>query len=68
MSKVKVEVTGAVVDGNPSGSIIEVDEKSADKLENIGYVRKVVEESKPKQKTTPRKSKSKSKEDSEDNK
>ena len=39
MSKVKVEVTGAVVDGVPNGSTIEIDERSAKAFEAKGYVR-----------------------------
>lgn len=48
MAKVKVEVTGAYVDGSAPGSTIEIDKKSAKHLEAIGYVRKVTEKAAPK--------------------
>lgn len=41
MAKVKVEVTGAIVDGKFPGEQLEVEEKSADYLEKIGYVKKL---------------------------
>ena len=50
MSNVKVRVTGAVVDGNAHGSVIEIDAKSAEHLVSLGYVELVAEESKPKAK------------------
>ena len=50
MSNVKVRVTGAVVDGNAHGSVIEIDGKSAEHLVSLGYVELVAEESKPKAK------------------
>lgn len=46
MAKIKVEVLGAVVDGNASGSTIEIDARSAKSLEANGYVR--ILEDKPK--------------------
>ena len=42
MAKVKVEVLDAVVDGYTKGEQIEVEAKSAEALEKIGYVKKVV--------------------------
>ncbi|MBM7600431.1 hypothetical protein JOC34_002822 [Virgibacillus halotolerans] len=39
MAKIKVEVTGAIVDGHAPGSTISVEGKSAEYLEGIGYVR-----------------------------
>jgi len=39
MAKVLVETIGAIVDGRPIGSKIEIDERSAKHLEKIGYVR-----------------------------
>lgn len=47
MSKLKVEVTGAVVDGFPIGSTIEIDGRSAKALEAKGYVR-ILPQEKPK--------------------
>ncbi|MEK3887259.1 hypothetical protein [Bacillus sp. FSL K6-3431] len=47
MAKVKVEVTGAVVDGNAPGSTIEIDASSAKALEANGYVRILKEKPKP---------------------
>jgi hypothetical protein len=46
--KVRLEVTGAYVDGHGPGSIVSVDEKSAKQLESIGYgkILKDVEEPK----------------------
>lgn len=41
--KVKVEVIGAEVDGNPVGSMIEIAEKSANSLEKRGYVKYVAD-------------------------
>ncbi len=43
MAKVKVEVTGAYVDGQGPGSIVTVDEKVAEHLERNGYGKKVEE-------------------------
>lgn len=37
--KVTVETIGAVIDRNPIGSTIEIDERSAKALEALGYVR-----------------------------
>ena len=63
MANVKVEVTGAYVDGHKPGSTIEITKKSADYLESLGYVKKVKEA--PKQEksedTSEKKPKSKSK-------
>ena len=39
MAKTKVEVLSAVVDGKGSGSTLEIDEKSAEFLAEIGYVK-----------------------------
>jgi hypothetical protein len=61
MAKVKVEVTGAFVDGKGPGSTLSIEEKSADHLEAIGYVKRLVEE-KPKAEPKQTKSKPKSKE------
>ena len=41
MAKVKVEVLNAVVDGKGEGEVISIEEKSADHLELIGYVKRV---------------------------
>lgn len=38
MKKVTVRVTGAVVNGKPDGSTIEIDERSAAYLASINYV------------------------------
>jgi hypothetical protein len=38
MKKVNVRVTGAVVNGQPDGSTLEIDERSAAHLASIGYV------------------------------
>lgn len=64
MSKVKVETIGAVVDGHPIGSKIEIDERSAKAFEAIGYVR-ILPKPKPKPvkkaKSAPKKSATKAK-------
>ena len=39
--KVEVEVLEAEVDGKVKGETLEIDEKSADYLESIGYVKKL---------------------------
>lgn len=44
MTKVLVETIGAIVDGRPIGSKIEIDECSAKHLEKIGYVRILAQE------------------------
>ena len=59
MAKLKVEVTGAYVDGHKPGSTIEIEKKSAEYLESLGYVKKVKEA--PKQDKTEGKSESKPK-------
>lgn len=41
MAKVKVEVLNATVDGKGQGETLSIDEKSADHLERIGYVKRV---------------------------
>ncbi len=43
MSKVKVEVLKAVVDGKGEGEQLTVDEKTAEHLESINYVKRVDE-------------------------
>lgn len=48
MTKVKVKVVGAYVDGHAPGSTISIDKKSAEYLEKVGYIR-VLEEEKPKE-------------------
>ena len=40
-SRIEVEVLDAVVDGKGQGEKIQIDEKSADYLEQIGYVKRV---------------------------
>ena len=66
MARVKVETIGAVVDGHPIGSKIEIDERSANAFEAIGYVR-VLPKPKPKSskkaKSAPKKTASKAKGD-----
>lgn len=54
MAKVKVEVLDAVVDGKGKGEQIQVEERSAKRLERIGYVRilEVEEKTQPKAKAT----------------
>lgn len=39
MAKVKVEVLNAVVDGKGRGEQISIEEKTAEHLESIGYVK-----------------------------
>lgn len=46
MAKVKVEVLDAVVDGKGKGSQLSVEEKTADYLESIRYVKRVETKSK----------------------
>lgn len=41
MAKVKIEVLGAVIDGKHRGEQLEVEEKSAKHLINIGYAKEV---------------------------
>ena len=48
---VKVETVGAIVDGNPLGSTIELSEETAKRLEAKKYVR-IIEEVKPVKKAT----------------
>ncbi|WP_079516522.1 hypothetical protein [Rossellomorea marisflavi] len=62
MSKVTVKVIGAYVDGYAPGNDIEIDKRSADHLEKIGYVKRVEAEKaepkdadKPKSKSKPKK-------------
>jgi hypothetical protein len=50
MANVKVRVTNAVVDGNAHGSVIEINEKSAEHLVSLGYVELVADVPKPKAK------------------
>jgi hypothetical protein len=53
MTKVKVKVVGAYVDGHAPGSTISIDKKSAEYLEKVGYIR-VLEEEKPKEQPKPK--------------
>lgn len=66
---VKVKVIGAYVNEHGPGSIVEVDDKTADYLERIGYGKKQVEtEEAPKESPKPKakaKAKSKAKKKSE---
>lgn len=50
MAKTKVKVIGAYVDGSAPGTVISVEEKSANHLVKIGYAEKVAEDPKPKSK------------------
>jgi len=52
MAKVKVEVLDAVVDGHKKGAQIDIEEKSANYLEKIGYVKKVATSTKSSGKTS----------------
>lgn len=61
MAKVKIEVTGAYIDGNAPGTQIDVEEKSAIHLEKIGYA-KIVKET-PKKAPAKKKPAAKAKED-----
>lgn len=63
MAKAKIEVLGAVIDGHTKGSTLEVEEKSADYLEKIGYARKLKAAEKPKEKAKPKSAPKKKKED-----
>lgn len=49
MTKVKVRVLDAVVDGKGAGSELTIDEATAKSLASIGYVELVVEKAKPKE-------------------
>lgn len=51
MAKAKVEITGAYVDGHGPGSTIEVDQKTAEYLERLGYGKIVVEAESSKKQT-----------------
>ena len=51
MAKVKVKTVGAVVDGHPIGSTIEIEESDAKRLESIGYVEIQKAEDKPAEST-----------------
>jgi len=55
MKKVKVKTIGAVVDGYPIGSEIEINEDSATLLERIGYVKVIGEVEKPAKKAATKK-------------
>jgi hypothetical protein len=62
LSKVKVRVIGAYVDGYAPGNDIELDEKSAAHLEKIGYVKRVeAKKQEPKKQVAEPESKSKPK-------
>lgn len=50
MAKINVEVVGAYVDGKAPGSTLSIEEKSANHLKSLGYVK-----IKPKQTNTSRK-------------
>jgi hypothetical protein len=50
MAKVKIEVLDAVIDGRVKGEQLEVGEKSAKHLVEIGYAKVAEPEAKPKQK------------------
>ena len=50
-NKVRVETVGAIVDGKPLGSTIEVSEETAKRLESLKYV-KIIEEVKLVKKAT----------------
>jgi hypothetical protein len=50
MSKVKIEVLNAVIDGRTKGNQLEVGEKSAKHLVSIGYAKLVEETAEVKQK------------------
>lgn len=41
MAKVKIEVVNAIIDGHTHGQQLEVGEKDAEKLEGIGYAKRV---------------------------
>ena len=47
MAKVKVKTTGAIVNGQPIGSTLELDEAEAKRLEAAGYVEIQKAEDKP---------------------
>lgn len=49
MTKVKVEVTNAVVDDKVHGETLTLDQKDAERLQSIGYV-KIIEEKETKKK------------------
>lgn len=67
MAKVKVETIGAIIDGHPIGSQIELEERTAKRLEALEYVRiigkptPVKKESAPKKPATKAKPKAKAK-------
>ena len=61
MKKVKVKTVGAVVDGYPIGSEIEINEDSATHLERIGYVKVIGEVEKPAKKKPEKKAATKKK-------
>lgn len=44
MTKVYVESVGAIIDGRPVGSSFELEERSAERLVALGYVKYVVKE------------------------
>jgi len=54
--------TKAIFNGQPVGSIIELEEKIAKKYESLKYL-KIIEEVKPKRKSTAKKEKAKKKEE-----
>lgn len=61
MAKVKVETIGAIIDGHPIGSTIELEERTAKRLEALKYVRIINTQVDEKGKSAPKKSASKSK-------
>lgn len=51
MAKVKVKTTGAIINGQPIGSTLELDEAEAKRLEERGYVEIQKAEDKPAEST-----------------
>lgn len=61
MAKVKVETIGAIIDGRPIGSQIELEERTAKRLEALEYVRIIGKPTPVKKESAPKKPATKAK-------
>lgn len=61
MAKVKVETIGAIIDGHPIGSTIELEERTADRLAAQKYVKILDKVAPVKKESAPKKPESKPK-------
>lgn len=61
MAKVKVESIGAIIDGRPIGSQFELEERTAERLAKMGYVRVLEKPTPVKKESAPKKPATKAK-------